>query len=52
MVATISIDPWSIRTLGLTARGRERLSTPFEVRPCPNHSLKREVRKWKLTVFP
>ena len=37
MVATISIDPWSIRTLGLTARGRERLSTPFEVRPCPNH---------------
>ena len=52
MTATIPIEPWSIRTLGLTARGRERFSTPFGIRSCPCHLLNREVRIWKLTVFP
>ena len=52
MVAQFPIDPWSIRTLELTARGRERLSTPFGFRPCPNHLLNREVRTWKRMVFP
>lgn len=52
MAVTIPIEPWSIRTLGPTARGRERFSTPFGIRSCPSHLLNREVRTWKLMVFP